>query len=148
MRRFMLYAFLMASSVVLFAQQPADEELKKKGPYIRFEPSEINLGNISTNDVTEDIGNIEIEFYNDGVQPLILNQVTGCCGTRINDWTRKPIAPGQKGTIKVWFRVSPQPHRISRTITVQSNAINGNNKKMAILGEVVIPSSANEIQLP
>ncbi|MDD2279440.1 MAG: DUF1573 domain-containing protein, partial [Bacteroidales bacterium] len=125
MRRFMLYAFLMASSVVLFAQQPADEELKKKGPYIRFEPSEINLGNISTNDVTEDIGNIEIEFYNDGVQPLILNQVTGCCGTRINDWTRKPIAPGQKGTIKVWFRVSPQPHRISRTITVQSNAING-----------------------
>lgn len=148
MRKYLLYTLLLFSTSVLFAQQPSDEELKEKGPFIRFEPSEINIGSIPTSDVTEDIGNVEIEFYNDGIQPLILNQVTGCCGTRINDWTRKPVAPGQKGTIKIWFRVSPHPHRISRTITVQSNAINGNNKRLAILGEVIIPSSTNEIQLP
>jgi hypothetical protein len=148
MKRLILLILLFSSSAALFAQQPTDEELKKKGPYLRFEPSEINLGSIATNEVTDDMGNVEIEFYNDGVQPLILNQVSGCCGTRINDWTKKPIAPGQKGVIKIWFRVNPHPHRISRTITVQSNAINGSSKKVAVLGEVVIPTSENEIQLP
>jgi hypothetical protein len=42
----------------------------------------------------------------------------------------------------------PNPHRISRTVTVQSNAGNGNVLKIALLGEVVIPKAQNEIRLP
>ena len=128
--------------------QPTDDDLKKTGAFIRFSPSEVSLGSISVNDVTDETGKIDIEVYNDGSMPLILNQVTACCGTRVTDWPRQPIGPGQKATIKVYFRVNPSPNRISRTVTVQSNAANGAVHKIAILGEVVLPKAGNEISLP
>ncbi len=146
MKKILLISFLLAGSIMLFAQE-SDNESKAAGPHIRFEPTEINLGKIISSEVNEDTGNLELEFYNDGTEPLIVNQVTGCCGTRINDWTKQPIAPGEKGTIKIWFRVNPSPNRISRTLTIRSNAVNGTVKKVAILGEVIIPAGANQIEL-
>jgi hypothetical protein len=144
-------AFLIATLLVFFsalAQKPSDEELKKIGAFLRFEPSEVNMGKISPDEVTPETGKVEIEVYNDGVQPLILNQVSACCGTRVDEWSNKPIAPGQKSTIKISFRVQPNPHRISRTVTVNSNAMNGGALKVAILGEVAVPTKDNEIRLP
>jgi len=123
------------------------EEMKKSGPYLRFEPSEINLGTIATDKVTEESGKVEVTIHNDGSQPLLISQVTACCGTRVTDWPRQPLAPGEKGTIKASFRMGTHPHRISRTITVISNAANGDTQRVAILGEVVIPSKPNEIKL-
>ena len=64
---------------------------------------------------------IEIEFKNTGNQPLIVNKVTGCCGTQIKGWTKQPLQPGKEGTIKVHFRVKPNPHKISRTVKAISN---------------------------
>jgi hypothetical protein len=138
---------LMGLTLGLFAQQSNEEALKKTGAFLRFDPTEVNLGKIATDKVTDDLGNITISIHNDGVQPLILNQVVACCGTRVVEWTREPIAPGQKGTVKISFRVAPQPHRISRTVTVNSNAVNGNSQRIAILGDIVIPTSSNEIKL-
>lgn len=147
MKKSLSFILLLFGSFLLFAQQPTDEELMKKGPFIRFEPTELNLGQIQSNEVTDKTGELEVEVYNDGVEPLIVNHVHGCCGTRINDWTKQPIAPGEKGTIKLWFRISPSPNRISRTLTIRSNAVNGAVKKMAIMGEVVMPQSPNQIDL-
>ncbi|MFA5647457.1 MAG: DUF1573 domain-containing protein [Bacteroidales bacterium] len=148
MKRVFLTFLSIVLSVGLFAQESNDEDIKKTNPFIRFSPTEVNLGSISVDSVTEETGNISIEAHNDGSLPLIINQVTGCCGTRITDWTREPIMPGQKGTIKIFFRISPTPQRISRTITVQSNAGNGKIQRLAILGEVILPKVGNEIKLP
>ena len=139
MKRVFLTFLSIVLSVGLFAQESNDEDIKKTNPFIRFSPTEVNLGSISVDSVTEETGNISIEAHNDGSLPLIINQVTGCCGTRITDWTREPIMPGQKGTIKIFFRISPTPQRISRTITVQSNAGNGKSQRLAILGDVILP---------
>jgi archaellum component FlaF (FlaF/FlaG flagellin family) len=123
------------------------EEMKKNGAYLRFEPTEINLGTIASDKVTEESGKVEVTIHNDGSQPLLISQVTACCGTRVTEWPRQPLAPGQKATIKASFRMGTHPHRISRTITVISNAANGDSQRVAILGEVVIPSQPNEIKL-
>ena len=147
MKRTILTTLYLVIAIVLFGQ-PSEVDIKKTSPYIRFSPAEINMGSILVNDVTDDTGKIDIEVCNDGSIPLILTQVSGCCGTRVTEWPKKPIAPGQKGTIKVYFRITPSPSRISRTITVQSNAGNGNLHKVAILGEVVLPKTGNEIKLP
>ena len=148
MKRILLVFLSIGLSASLYAQQPNDEDIKKTNPFLRFSPTEVNLGSINVDSITEETGNISIEVYNDGSLPLILNQVTGCCGTRVTDWTREPIMSGQKGTIKIFFRISPTPQRISRTITVQSNAGNGKNLKIAVLGEVVLPKAGNEVKLP
>ena len=147
MKKIFATVICLTLAAVTFGQ-PTDEDLKKTGAFIRFSPSEVSMGSISVNDVTDDTGKIEIEVYNDGSMPLILNQVTACCGTRVTDWPRQPIVPGQKATIKLHFRVNPSPNRISRTVTVQSNAANGSVQKIAILGEVVLPKAGNEISLP
>lgn len=130
------------------AQPLTDNDLKNKGAFLRFEPSEVDMGKISMNSVSDETGNIEITIHNDGTKPLILQQVTACCGTNVKEWPRNPILPGANAKIKVYFRVEQRPYRISRTVTVNSNAVNGASQKVAILGEVVIPAAKNEIQLP
>lgn len=139
---------LILTGFVSIAQPQTDNDLKSKGPYLRFEPSEVDMGKISVNSVSDETGNIEITIHNDGTKPLILQQVTACCGTIVREWPRNPILPGGNAKIKAYFRVEQRPYRISRTVTVNSNAVNGTSQKVAILGEIVLPAAKNEIQLP
>jgi hypothetical protein len=147
MRKYLTIAFLLIIPLLLDAQPNNDEDLKKKGSYIRFEPAEVDLGKIPMNSVTDETGNVDIVIHNDGAKPLIIQQVTACCGTTVKEWPKQPILPGHSGTVKVYFRVESRPQRISRTVTVTSNAVNGNSQKVAILGEVIVPPAKNEIQL-
>ena len=147
MKRIFIQIFLAITVLSGYSQNPDNEELKKANAFLRFDPVEVNLGSIEVAKVDENTGNVEIFVYNDGAKPLIISQVTACCGTTVKEWPRQPIAPGQKGSIKVYFRVEPRPVRISRTVTVNSNAANGAVQKLAILGEVVLSKHSNEIQL-
>ncbi len=79
---------------------------------------------------------MEIKFTNDGDQPLVLSQVRGCCGTRIVDWPRTPVLPGEEGTINISFRLASRAHKVSRTVTVVSNN-NSGASHYRIVGEVV-----------
>jgi hypothetical protein len=147
MKNYLILALILVIPILIVAQPNNNDELKKKGSFIRFEPAEVDLGKIPMNSVTDETGTIEIVIHNDGTKPLILQQVTACCGTTVKEWPKQPILPEHSGTIKVYFRVESRPQRISRTVTVNSNAANGNSQKIAILGEVVVPNAKNEIQL-
>ncbi|MGQ8335948.1 DUF1573 domain-containing protein [Sunxiuqinia sp. A32] len=63
-------------------------------------------------------------FVNSGSTPLILNNVQASCGCTTPEWTRKPIAPGEKGFIKVSYNPRNRPGAFNKTITVTSNAEN------------------------
>ncbi|MGD9928602.1 MAG: DUF1573 domain-containing protein [Mangrovibacterium sp.] len=60
-------------------------------------------------------------FVNNGATPLILNNVQASCGCTTPEWTRKPIAPGEKGFIKVSYNPQNRPGPFNKTITVSSN---------------------------
>jgi hypothetical protein len=147
MKRLFLLSIACIIAITAFSQQPDNDELKKSNAFLRFDPTEVNLGAIEVTKIDENTGNLEFFVYNDGAKPLIISQVTACCGTTVREWPRQPIAPGQKGSIKVFFRVERRPSRISRTVTVNSNAANGAVQKIAILGEVVLEKQSNEIEL-
>jgi hypothetical protein len=68
-------------------------------------------------------GSCEFNFTNKGKTPLVLNDVKASCGCTVPEWTRTPIAPGEKGTIKVTYNTNNQG-AFSKSITVNSNAIN------------------------
>lgn len=140
MRTLLIVFAGVALTLMVSAQKP-------DGPQIRFAPTEINLGKVAVDKVTNDLGKIEIVVHNDGNRPLIISNTTACCGTRVNEWPREPIAPGGNAKIKAEFRVEARPYRISRSLTVQSNATNGESQRIAILGEVVVAPSPNEIAL-
>lgn len=129
----------------LFAQD-VKNSAKKDGPIISVLDT-VNLGEIFVSDLSDEHGKIQVKVSNIGNKPLILKNVAGCCGTNIKSWPKTPILPGKNALIYVEFRTEPRPQRISRTITVESNATNGKIVKVAITGVVIEKKSRNEISL-
>jgi hypothetical protein len=107
---------------------------EKNGPILKWEQDRYDYGVIYLDDLPET--KLNIKFMNEGDAPLILTQVRACCGTRVNLWPRDPIMPGDEGNIEVEFRLAPRPHRISRTVTVTTNAENATSV-FRIVGEAV-----------
>lgn len=60
------------------------------------------------------------EFSNPGKTPLVINNVTTSCGCTIPEWTRKPVNPGTRGEVKVFYDAA-LPGVFHKTITVYFN---------------------------
>lgn len=110
---------------------------QKKEATLRVEPTEVQLGEIEIRKIDDTTGRVKIAVWNDGTAPLILQNVSGCCGTDIKDYTRAPILPGKEGEIQVYFRVEPKLHTISRTVTILSNDPKNKEVFVPIKGTVV-----------
>jgi hypothetical protein len=80
-------------------------------------------------------GNCVFTFTNKGTKPLVLNNVRAFCGCTTPEWTKTPVAPGEKGTIKVRYNTS-LVGSFNKSITVNSNAANS-EVKLSIKGQVV-----------
>lgn len=64
----------------------------------------------------------EFSFTNTGKEPIIINQVQASCGCTTPSWSKEPVLPGQKGTVKASYGTQGRPGSFSKTITVTSNA--------------------------
>lgn len=62
-------------------------------------------------------------FTNEGEGPLIISNAQGSCGCTVPDWPRQPIAPGQKGQIKVSFNSKGRAGRQDKRVTLTTNAV-------------------------
>ncbi len=132
MRKSILNSFLAFIVIVLLSFNGYAQE--EKGAKLKFEKESEQLGTLLTSELEP--FKLKIQFENEGDEPLVLSYARGCCGTRIKDWTKEPVMPGEKGFVEAEFRLSPRPHRVSRTISVMSNDPAG-MKVFRITGEVV-----------
>lgn len=80
-------------------------------------------------------GNSVFTFTNKGQKPLVLSNVRASCGCTVPQWPREPIAPGEKGEIKVKYNTNIGGN-FNKTITVNSNAANS-MVRLRIKGQVV-----------
>lgn len=84
---------------------------------------------ISSNKETHNFGQIEwkrpvtVEYTitNTGNQPLVLTNVTTSCACAVIDWTKEPIASGEKGVVKAVFDAKALGH-FEKTVGIYSNA--------------------------
>ncbi len=61
-------------------------------------------------------------FTNVGDAPLIINQAVASCGCAVPQYTKKPIAPGEKGMLNVTYNGKGRfPGHFKKTITVRTN---------------------------
>lgn len=98
---------------------------------------------ISSNKETHNFGQIEwkrpvtVEYTitNTGDKPLVLTNVTTSCACSVANWTKTPIAPGEKGTIYASFDAKALG-RFEKTIGIYSNA-QPNLVYLKFAGEVV-----------
>ena len=105
------------------------------GPKIEFKEETINYGEVVKG---VDDGIRVFEFTNTGNAPLIITAVKSSCGCTVPTKPNEPILPGKSDKITVKYNMNPGP--ISKTITVESNAVNKLNGvvPLRIKGTVVV----------
>lgn len=118
---------LVLTTTLSFAQQGAKIEFEAKN-------NTIDYGTVVQG---KDNGLRTFDFTNTGDEPLIIMNVRSSCGCTVPSKPTEPILPGQKGKIDVKYNMALG--RISRTIIVESNAVNYTNGvvPLRIKGEVV-----------
>lgn len=128
MKKTILIIVLVLLSGIGFAQT---------GPKIEFlaKDNTIDYGKVSKGN---DNGIRNFEFKNTGDAPLIITDVLSTCGCTVPTKPTEPIMPGKTGKIEIKYNMAPGP--IRKTITVESNAVNYENGRVAlkIKGEVIL----------
>lgn len=135
MKKMILIATVLFNAMV-FAQD---------GPKIEFKDKDntIDYGKVTKE---EDNGLRVFEFTNTGNQPLLIKDVKSSCGCTVPSFSKDPIMPGKTGKIEVKYNMNPGP--IRKTITVECNAVNVDEGRVAlkIKGEVIVKPVENLLE--
>lgn len=121
-------------AIFAFGVAKAQDNMPANGAKIVFATLEHNYGNIQKGAD----GNCVFEFTNNGNEPLILASVKASCGCTTPSWTKEPVMPGQTGQIKVHYNTN-NVGGFTKTITVQSNAVDNPRIVLKIKGNVQKP---------
>lgn len=95
------------------------------GAHLKLDAATLDFG-----DVQRRGGDLvrEIEFVNDGSSPLVILSVTTSCSCLKADYSRKPVAAGERGVIKIIYEARKmEPGVFHRVIQVRSNSTDGVN---------------------
>ncbi len=90
-----------------------------KGPNIAFRSISHDFGTLN-------YGEEAVHFFvftNDGESPLVILNVRTACGCIVHSWPKNPLASRIRDSIRVEYNTKIKG-TFSKTITVQSNAIN------------------------
>lgn len=88
-------------------------------PMIQFDKTEYDFGKILQGEVVS----YTFYFTNSGNAPLIITSVDKSCGCTAGDYPREPIAPGQRGNIKITYDSKGHFGFQSKTVVVNSNTV-------------------------
>lgn len=102
-------------------------------PVITFDMQRHDFGRIE-----EHAGHVthSFAFENTGNDTLIINKVRSSCGCAVAEMPNDPIAPGEKGVIKVTFNPEGRPGAFSKAIYVYANT-DPDRTILRIIGEVM-----------
>jgi hypothetical protein len=125
---FALICFVTVSSLAI--AQTTENEGKTKG-VIKFEKELHDFGTI----IEGEMATYEFTFTNNGDEPIIISNVSASCGCTTPSWTREPVMPGEKGSIKAVYNSQNRPGPFTKQITITSNATTA-TKVLTIKGVV------------
>jgi len=136
MKKFILTSFIFVIATVTFAQQFAINSENKA----TFNPDNATFNWAET---SFDFGKIkqnipathEFTFVNKGNAPLVISSVQASCGCTVTEYSKEPIAPGQKGYVKATYNAA-KTGMFTKTVTINANA-EESIVTLTIKGEVV-----------
>lgn len=101
-------------------KKPAAAATNYTGAEIKFDKTTLDLGTVKLNQEVTDT----YTFTNVGKKPLLLYNVVAACNCTKVEYSKSPVMPGQKGSIKVIFSATKPDDVGQRTkrVTVDSNA--------------------------
>ena len=126
---FLAFAVVVMSSLTAFSQEAKQVS---SGPQISIDKDVHDYGTIKKGAN----GTSEFTIKNTGNAPLIVSRAKGSCGCTVPEWPKEPIMPGASAVMSVRYdtkRVGP----INKSVTISSNATNGETKVVRIKGTVI-----------
>lgn len=102
-----------------------------------FETMEHNFGDIMEGQNVEKTYN----FTNSGDKPLLIDRCDVTCGCTVPSFPKEPIAPGDKGSIKVVFNSSGKSGLNNKTVTVFANVPGGNKVLKFTVNVIAAPTN-------
>ncbi len=127
-------ALAVTSAVAVFAQP---KELVS-GPAIKLDKDTHDYGEVQFGGD----GECQFKVTNIGTDMLILTNCQGSCGCTVPKCDPNPILPGESSFIQVKYDTK-RPGPISKTVTINSNAVNEPVKVVSIKGNVGADPSSN-----
>lgn len=109
MKKIMLTAMMLVCGIAYAVAQAE----------IKFDKTTHNFGKFS-----ESAPKVSCTFTytNTGDAPLIINQAVASCGCTVPEYTKTPVKPGEKGTIKITYNGEGKfPGHFKKSITVRTN---------------------------
>jgi hypothetical protein len=113
---FAILSFVAISGTVLAQSATPAADNQKKGEF-KFEKEIHDFGSISEGEMAT----YEFTFTNTGKEPLIISNVAASCGCTTPSWTREPVKPGEKGSIKAVYNSANRPGPFTKQVTITSN---------------------------
>ena len=111
---------------------PYDSTDNTKAPVIAFSYTKYDFGKIITGDKV----NHTFRFKNIGKSPLIIESAVSSCGCTVPQFSNKPVAPGDSGTVQVQFDSNGKLGQQTRTVTLVTNT-NPSRIMLTLNGNVV-----------
>ena len=85
---------------------------------IRFDKTEHDLGRILEGEIV----GYNFEFTNEGESALLIHEARTSCGCTVPRYSKKPVKPGESGSIEVVFDSSGRMGQQMKSVIILSNA--------------------------
>lgn len=103
-------------------------------PKIQFEFTEYDYGKIKEEEGPK---KAVFTFKNVGTEPLQITAVRASCGCTASNYTREPVAPGQKGFVEAIYNPAYRPGPFQKSVSVTSNDPDRGTIVLVIKGDVI-----------
>jgi hypothetical protein len=101
----------------------AEKKSVYKGAHISFEQTEYDFGEVSRKD---DDKICTFRFTNDGSEPLVVLSASTSCSCLKADFSRKPVAVGESGVIKLKLESKKMEKGVfRRVVQINSTSVGG-----------------------
>ncbi len=127
-RLLILVILLMSFSGYCTAQMPGS-----RPSTMHFEEDTYDFGIINE---TDGVVAHVFEFTNTGNKPFVIEKVSVSCGCTVPEYSKAPILPGRKSTIKISYDPANRPGAFMKEIYIISNG-QANVNKIMVKGEVI-----------
>lgn len=119
---------LIGCVVFVFAINASFAQVTGMGQTIKPEMKPVEGGKVAWEKLEHDFkdvpqnvpANVTFSFVNETGAPILITDVKTSCGCTTPDWTKEPIAPGEKGEIKASYNAK-KIGIFNKSVTVYTN---------------------------
>lgn len=87
-------------------------------PEVKFNKNIYDYGSVKEE---VEVAVSDFEFTNTGKSPVVIQRVIASCGCTAPTYTREPVLPGKKGSVKVAYHTTHRPGNFRKNIRVYTN---------------------------